>query len=76
MRREKIVHEEDSYVQHEVVTKDVECQFNYLVPSLGMSLVYCKAGATGTANTAIAVLLLGHPPFLINYYYYYNYDCY
>ena len=40
-RREKLVHEDDSYVHHEVITKDVECQFNYLIPSLGMSLVYC-----------------------------------
>ena len=41
MRTENRVHEEDSNVQHKVITKDVECQFNYLIPSLGMSLVYC-----------------------------------
>ena len=40
MRTEKCV-QEDLNVQHEVITKDVECQFNYLIPSLGMSLIYC-----------------------------------
>ena len=39
-RREKSDHEEDSNVQHEVVTKDVEYQFNYFIPCLGKSLVY------------------------------------
>ena len=41
MRTEKIVHEDDLYIQDKVITKDVECQFNYLIPSLGMLLVYC-----------------------------------